>query len=124
MAILIGPHQNLPENELSRAQAEISTKTKLIVDGCTPDRGIHYLIIQHAYQNVADFILANNLTYLDHERIYTFIRSGFRELPDPRVVGTPTHGRDGGANSRTDETTPPAKNVRTRTKKSVGLRGA
>lgn len=103
MAILAGPHDHLPDSQLSRAQAEISAGAKIAVDTCLTNRGSHAFLIQHAYQNVADFIARNSYTYLDRELILEYIRSGFRERADSGVVENPIKRTKRSATPRGDK---------------------
>jgi hypothetical protein len=117
---LKGPHDDL--KDLQKAQGLVSTDCKTRVGAMFPDRGIHAFLLQHAYQNVSDFIKANNLTYVERSLIVTYISSGFRDprkCADSETSGNPGSGFNGAAASGRDRETPSHAIVSSSVKESV-----
>lgn len=113
---------DLTEDQLSKAQAMISSSDKARVGTSSADKGIHAFLIQHAYANVANFITANNLTYLDRELITGYIAGGFndpRQRADSGVAGNPSGGSKRATATRTDKAAKDATVQRARPEKST-----
>lgn len=121
-----GPHDELNEDQLCKAQGMVSTAVKACVHTISADRGIHAFLLQHAYQNVANFITINRLTYLERDLVTKYISNGFRdprEQPNFAPLGDTSRRSNGSRASGADETPAPSTNVRTVTKKSTRRSG-
>ena len=92
------PYSTLEEEQLCRVQADISREDKrTVVTALGSDPGIHALVIQHAYFNLAKYIRAhglNDYASFNPTAIVDFLRDGTNSRA---VSEAPAHSKSGGS---------------------------
>ena len=101
-------------HRLTRTRGDVSCSDKDTLMTVIPDRGLHNLLIAHAYKRTTDFIRHHGLSYndTDQQRLLAFITAPYdpvRESAVTRAIGdSPTRNDSGTATAVRGASSDPA----------------
>ena len=109
------PYDNLPKDRRFHLSVDVDIEDHRLLKATTVSHGALSLVIQTFYHDLAEYVRANNLTYVDADAFLNYLR----QRADSRFAPAISSRDERGAESGVRQDTPSRKNKSSGVRKTV-----